>query len=174
MFSIGGISTCAIETISPIIQQVWDSPNTKSYITSLINAVPEDQREGIENALCLLMDSMWVQKLDTKSSGRTMVPHYNIYMDSSGIHINKVWVCLRNYLANCTYMSCFQGKGKIKSPPFHYGVCHSTDHPRGLCPFPNTPGWNGPSKCPVGGNMDHRNSRLNGPGTYAWPNRYLT
>ena len=66
MFSINGISTHSLDTIIPIVQEVWDSAHTKTYVTALINAVPEDKRGGVENAICLLMDSMWVEKLDTK------------------------------------------------------------------------------------------------------------
>src|ERR1700761_7998802 len=133
MFSLGGILTHKEDTIIPIVQRVWDSPETKTFITSLIEAVPTDIKPRIESAICLLMDSMWIQKLDTKRQGKTAAPHYNVYTDSSGISIDEVWIHLQNFLATRVYSSNLQGTRKIKTPPFHSGVCHSADHPRGLC-----------------------------------------
>lgn len=174
MFSIGSISTHSKLRILPIVQQVWDSKEVRDYISALINAVPGDKRGGVENAICLLMDSMWIRKLETKRTGETIAPHYNIYTDSSGISIDEVWTRLRGFLSKCTYSANFQGTGKIKIPPFHCGVCHGADHPRGLCPFPDTPGWNGPKNGP---NLDPRNRRDYRPystgGPSRRPNRFL-
>lgn len=166
MFTIGGISTHSLDTIIPIVQKVWDSATTKNYVTSLINAVPEEKRGGVENAICLLMDSMWVEKLDTKRTGETMAPSFNIYTDSGGVSIDEVWVLLRNHLSTQIYASSMQGKGRTKAAPFHCGVCHGVDHPRGLCPFPDTPGWNGPTKKhpnTEGGNQRGYRSFSSGP-----------
>ena len=174
MFSIGSISTHSVDTIFPIVQRVWDGPDTKIYITALINAVPEDKRGGVENAICLLMDSMWVEKLETKRAGETIAPHYNIYTDSSGIAIDEVWIRLRNHLSARTYSATFQGTGKIKTPPFHCGVCHSADHPRGLCPFPDIPGWNGPKKRPIMENANRRGYRPYNSGSSSRSNRFIT
>ena len=173
MFSIGNISTHSKDTVIPIVQRVWDSTEVKNYITTLINAVPEDKRAGIETAICLLMDSMWVQKLDTKRAGETIAPHYNVYTDSSGISIDEVWIRLRNFLASRPYSASYQGTGKIRVPPFHCGVCHSADHPRGLCPFPDIPGWNGPKKRPTAEFANRRGYRPYGVGDQKpRPNRF--
>ena len=173
MFSIGNISTHSKDTVIPIVQRVWDSTEVKNYITALINAVPEDKRAGIETAICLLMDSMWVQKLDTKRAGETIAPHYNVYTDSSGISIDEVWIRLRNFLASRPYSASYQGTGKIRVPPFHCGVCHSADHPRGLCPFPDIPGWNGPKKRPTAEFANRRGYRPYGVGDQKpRPNRF--
>jgi hypothetical protein len=156
MFSLGCISTHSSDRIFPIVQRVWDSPVVKNYITALINAVPEDKRGEIENAIGTLMESMWVKKIETKRTGETIAPHFNIYTDSSGIAIDEVWIRLRHFLSTKEYTANFQGTAKVKTPPFHCGICHSADHPRGLCPFPDTPGWNGPKKRP---NTDFSNRR---------------
>lgn len=174
MFSIGSISTHSELRILPIVQQVWDSKEVRDYISALINAVPGDKRGRVENTICLLMDSMWIQKLETKCTGETITPHYNIYTDSSGISIDEVWTRLRGFLSKCTYSANFQGTGKIKIPLFHCGVCHGADHLRGLCPFPDTPGWNGPKNRP---NLDPCNRRDYRPystgGPSRHPNRFL-
>ena len=166
MFSIKSFSCHARESILPIIQRAWDSPESKSFITALINAAPENKREGIETAIYLLMDSMWVQKLDIKRAGETLTPRFNVYTDSSGVSIDEVWIRLRNYLATCRYSSPMQGDGIAEASPYHCGVCHGVDHPRGLCPFPDVPGWNGPRKRPnvEGGNRRGNRGRSYGPG----------
>ena len=136
--------------ITPIVQKVWDSAPIKAFITSPVNAVPEEKRSSVETTIYLLMDSMWVEKLDPKHASKTMAPSFNIYTDSGGITMEDVWVLLWNHLAEQAYTSNMQGRGRIKVAPFHCGVCHSVNHPRGLCPFPDTPGWNGPTKrCPA-------------------------
>ena len=123
------------------------------------------KRGGVENTICLLMDSMWVEKLDTKRAGETMAPSFNIYTDSGGISIDEVWVRLRNHLTAQTYRSSMQGSGKTKAAPFHCGICHGVDHPRGLCPFPDIPGWNGPPRRrPQQDGATQRGFRSSGPG----------
>ncbi|KAH9024737.1 hypothetical protein EDB85DRAFT_2150271 [Lactarius pseudohatsudake] len=97
LFSIRGFSTHLESTITTIIQQVWDCNDTKMYITSLINAVPEDKRGVTEAALGLFFDSMWVKRLDIRRAGNTLVPRFNIYADSSAIPIDGVWIRLQAY-----------------------------------------------------------------------------
>ncbi|KAH9028197.1 hypothetical protein EDB85DRAFT_2148055 [Lactarius pseudohatsudake] len=164
LFSIRGFSTHLESTVTTIIQQVWDCNNTKMYTTSLINAVPEDKRGVTEAALGLFFDSMWVKRLDIRRAGDTLVPRFNIYADSSAIPIDEVWIRLREYLVTCEYHAHMQGYGITDASPYHCGVCHGADHPRGLCPFPDTPGWNGPSKRPNTENAGRRSSRTFGTG----------
>ncbi|KAH9014104.1 hypothetical protein EDB85DRAFT_1899346 [Lactarius pseudohatsudake] len=66
--------------------------------------------------------------------------------DSSAIPIDEVWIRLREYLVTREYHAHMQGYGITDASPYHCGVCHGADHPRGLCPFPDTPGWNWPLK----------------------------
>ena len=108
-----------------------------------------------------------------QTGGRDYCLHYNIYVDSSGISTGKVWICLRNYLANCTYSANFHGTRKIETPPFHCRICHSTDHPRGLCPFPDIPGWHGSRKCPLIESTIHRGSKSFGAGPKPCSNKFL-
>jgi hypothetical protein len=173
LFSIRGFTTHAVETIIPIIQQVWDDNETRDFISLLTQATPEEMRGEIETAICLFLDSMWIQRLDTKRAGETLIPRFNVYADSSGISLDEVWVRLRQFLTARTYHSTMQGRGIFEASPYHCGVCHGVDHPRGLCPLPDTPGWNGPPKRPFMDGARRRNNRLPGPGQRALSHRFI-
>ena len=88
---------------------------------------------------------MRVKLLPIKESGNIFAPRFNIYANGSLILQEAVWKRLRNYLAGRVYTSLLLDTGTTEVAPYLCGICHSVDHPRGLCPFPNIEGWNGPS-----------------------------
>ena len=94
--------------------------------------------------------------LNTKETGNTLTPHFNVYTDSSKISLDEVWSRIRSHYTNQTYSSPMLGKGTVEQTPFRCTLCHGVDHPQGLCPCPNTPDWNGLTR---DGNGECRNSR---------------
>jgi hypothetical protein len=66
---------------------------------------------------------------------------------------------LRDFLASRNYETLVLGRGWTRNLPLDCGFCHSADHPMGLCPFPDVPGWNGPGSKHI--NPVNSNTNLN-------------
>jgi hypothetical protein len=144
LFTIKGFSTLVIEEILEMVHTVWQSEEIHVLSDTITEVFPEDDRAAAKTSIRAFINSVRITHLDIKSSGNTLQPHFNVYASGNKIENDDVWMYLRNYLASCTYGSPLHGEGTTKLTPFHCAVCHGVDHPRGLCPFPATPGWNGP------------------------------
>lgn len=159
MFSIKSLGMIAIKDIFPIVKGVWDSKDTKSHIDSLLNDVPQGLRAQTSRDCELLITSMYLMCLDTKGVGNTLDAHFNVYANCNAFQHDKMWSRLRTYLLKRDYISPIQGLAKIEKIPFHCLCCHSIDHSRGLCPFPNLPAWNSPKR----ENVNSQQRRNGGP-----------
>ena len=82
----------------------------------------------------------------TKKPPPVLKPRFYIYADSSHIKDFQIWAEIRHFLANRSYQNSLLGRGKILLIPHNCGICHGADHPRGMCPFPELPGWQGPKR----------------------------
>ena len=98
-------------------------------------------------AIHSFLRSIWIECLDTKDSGDSSNLRYNIYANGTFIPKDDLWMKLCHYLASCPYFLYLQGKGTTEIALYNCGICHSVDHPRGLCPFPKIEGWNGLLSC---------------------------
>jgi hypothetical protein len=87
---------------------------------------------------------MSITMLGTRQKGNILAPTFRVY--ASGVTINEenIWCQLRSYLASRDYVIPFEDPGTIVIPSLECSICHGSDHPRGLCPFPGIQGWNGP------------------------------
>ncbi|KAL6299922.1 hypothetical protein BKA93DRAFT_753069 [Sparassis latifolia] len=109
--------------------------------------------------------------LDIKRRGSNLTPVVNIYCEPP-MDILPIWIVWRNYIYNLKFETSLLGTG-TGTQNWYCTICHAFDHPRGLCPFPDILGWNGPL---------HRNSQeddatgppnepvagpSDGPGTHA-------
>ena len=159
LFTIKGWKTITLKNIFPVIKQVWESEQARDFVRSLVYAVPPAQRSSVEKEVDTLLASLNIIHLDTKEMGNTLTPRFNVYADSSKLSLDEVWSRLRAHYANCTYASTTLGKGLVEQTPFRCTLCHGVDHPRGLCPFPDTPEWNGPTR---DGDRERRNMRARG------------
>ncbi|KAH9048699.1 hypothetical protein EDB84DRAFT_1556684 [Lactarius hengduanensis] len=148
MFSISGLGTISVKAVHPIVKQVWESEATRTFIQSLADQVPEEEKAQTRAELDQLMKSLSITRLDTKEAGNVLKPRFNVYADSSNISYDILWSRLRTYLRNKPYTSSMDTRGTTDKPNFVCSNCHGVDHPRGLCPFPGLAGWNGPTKTP--------------------------
>ena len=110
----------------------------------IITKILENEREQAIVNIHNFLRSVWIERLDTKDSGDSANPRYNVYANGAIIHKDDLWMNLRRYLADRSYLLYLQGKGTTEISPYTCGICHGMDHPRGLCPFPKIEGWNGP------------------------------
>lgn len=146
LFTIKGFTTTAMKPVFDMVRSVWDNQETKDCADSLLNNVPADDRTMVNNDIEQLLASMNIHRLDIKVTGNTLLPHFNVYAECSNFTDDKIWTCLRAHLLAATYTSSIQGRATTEKAPFRCSCCHGVDHPRGLCPYPSLPGWNGPKR----------------------------
>jgi len=89
---------------------------------------------------------MSVKMLETRTKGGILAPTFQVYAIGGIINEDNTWCQLRSYLASRDYIIPFEDPGINALPITDCSLCHGADHPRGLCPFPLTNGWNGPSR----------------------------
>jgi hypothetical protein len=118
----------------------------KKFVCFLMQDVLPDKREAEAQNLRHFVDSMTVTRLDIKEKKNVLAPIFNVYANTQFLRNHLVWIQVRTFLANRTYATNMQGRATVRIAPFNCSLCHSTDHPRGLCPFPEVPGWHGPSR----------------------------
>ncbi|KAF7795092.1 hypothetical protein EIP86_006237 [Pleurotus ostreatoroseus] len=92
-----------------------------------------------------IMKSLRVSRLDCKKPGAIPEPEFYIYADLPVLdHIP--FQRIQGFLCRANWVDPFAGEGGCARPkPHDCNLCHGADHPRGLCPLPNTPGWRGPT-----------------------------
>ncbi|KAH9054138.1 hypothetical protein EDB87DRAFT_1568627 [Lactarius vividus] len=146
IFSIKGFSTLIDTGIWDIVERVWSDDQTHAFIATLTGTLPDDVRQEAYRSAHAFLASLHISRLDVRDAGDTLVPRFNVYGIGSTIQNDDVWVGLRDYLATRTYSSPMLGRGFVDPRPYHCGICHGIDHPRGLCPFPVIEGWNGPKR----------------------------
>ncbi|KAH9171018.1 hypothetical protein EDB89DRAFT_1852863, partial [Lactarius sanguifluus] len=146
LFSIKGFSTLTDEGIWTLVRQVWSDNDTLTFIENLTNGMPDDVIRDAYMSARAFLGSLHIFRLDVKDAGNTLTPRFNIYGLGRYIQNDDLWTGLRDYLASRTYESPMHGQGFVDPKPYHCGICHGIDHPRGLCPFPTIKGWNGPKR----------------------------
>ncbi|KAG1761436.1 hypothetical protein EDD22DRAFT_847749 [Suillus occidentalis] len=141
LFCLHGFSTTDNATIRSAVYEVWTEDVTRWDICDILSEgdIPEDK---VHTASWDFIKSLWIERLDFKVSGGILLPRYNVFAVSP-TNIPAIWTKLRAYLHSLTYPSELEGTGTaVNFMPCP--LCHSIAHPRGLCPFPNIPLWNGP------------------------------
>ena len=148
LFSITGFSTQVMQTVTTIVQNVWNDPAVRNSISDILLTIPFDERAETQQDILNFLAALNVHYLDMKDTGGTLKPVFNVYSKGNLIKNDNTWTLLHDTLATCDYRSSMQRSGKTHINLHHCGICHSVDHLRGLCTFPDIKGWNGPRKCP--------------------------
>jgi hypothetical protein len=135
------------DLVAEMVSEVWKAEKTQNLLQKL--EVPMDEEQNppqphIEN----FTKSMWVEFVDMRGKRNTLLPHFNVFADSSLIPNKDLWCQTRLLLARRPYTAIRLGRGTVAIALFNCGICHGATHPRGLCPFPEIPGWNGPARHP--------------------------
>ena len=175
LFTIRDFTTTAMRDVFDMVKGVWDSQNTKKFTSELLLDTPPTERGKVSLEIDNLLASMSILRLDIKETGSTLHPRFNVYADSTTFSSDKVWTKLRAYLFAAAYVSAIQGRATLEKIPFRCSCCHGVDHPRGLCPFPNLQGWNGPKREQNPGEpFQRRNGGPTYPERRAQRQRFLT
>lgn len=123
--------------------EIWEDLVTTTLIRMLANnALTQEEKLEWYSQMIDFLESATVKLLNIRSQGGRENLHYNVYANGDIIDDDITWLQLRKYLWNRSYKTMVIGTGKALQNNFICGLCHGHDHPRGLCPFPQLPGWN--------------------------------
>ncbi|KAI9509006.1 hypothetical protein F5148DRAFT_1283422 [Russula earlei] len=109
LFPIKGFTMLITDNISQIVKEVWSDPKMEEFILTATGNLLETKKLATETSICQVINSMRVSHLDTKTSGNTLLPHFNVYADGCLITNDGLWLSLRDFLANRPYSSPMQG-----------------------------------------------------------------
>ena len=150
LFTLKGFCTPKTADVMNSIAETWGDTVTTALIRTLANNAPSQEEKQVWNSqMNNFLKSVSVRHLDIRSQGGRENPHFNVYARGDLIEDDETWLQLRRYLRNRTYKTMVVGTGKALQEDFVCGLCHGHDHPRGLCPFPHVPGWNGGGRFPI-------------------------
>ncbi|KAG1871776.1 hypothetical protein DFJ58DRAFT_762353, partial [Suillus subalutaceus] len=135
LFCLSGFTTLDADA-------VWSQDEIRHQIEDCLSkcGLPDD--ELIYKAARDFIESARAELLHFKITGGLSVPRFNIFA-TSPTNDAKTWTNLRSLLHALKYPTGLDGCGST-TPLFPCQICHSLTHPRGLCPFPLVPLWNGP------------------------------
>ena len=163
LFSITGLSTLATDNVRDMVLNTWQKREILLAVQDVIKAPNNQNPPTTTDALGSFLNSVELKRLDIKEKKGALAPEFNVYADARYIQNSNVWDDLRNILASQEYHSTIVGQGSVRPRPFNCKVCHGVDHPSGLCPFPNIPGWKGPDGTESDKNRNGRNEGNRGP-----------
>lgn len=144
LFGITDITTESTTEVKNVVRKVWNSQTTTNFLESMTDTLPDENKTETRLNLDNFSKSMRVEKMDTRKLGGAATPAFNVLADGKLINNDGLWCSLRNFLAIQPYALQFQDPSPAGMDLHRCSICHGIDHPRGLCPFPHVPGWNGP------------------------------
>ena len=133
LFSICGLTTKSIDEVRDTVLQVWKGQAAQDFILSLRQTTPDPLLQQASATLQNVTKSLEITMLDTKNLGGASAPSFNIYIQAHLIPDDGLWCRLCNFFASQEYALPFQQPGHAGANFFHCTICHSIDHPRGLC-----------------------------------------
>ena len=160
LFAIMGFTTLNLADATVMVKKVWKDEKTQDLLQKLTIPMDVGQNTPQPN-LRAFTDSMYIKLLDIRGDKNALRPHYNIHADNSLIPNPDLWCQVRALLARRSYFAISLGRGVTRFTAFKCTICHGADHPRGLCPFTEVPGWKGPTRRPA--NQRPRGGSSRGP-----------
>ncbi|KAF8834732.1 hypothetical protein BDN67DRAFT_985112 [Paxillus ammoniavirescens] len=146
LLHLSGFTTADEATVKEAVQCTWDNCETRDIIITIIQTWDEifnpiQFLPHLKEAIIDFITSVHVERIDCKALGGASTPHFNIFAQSPTSD-PMAWTEMHTHLLSIHYPSILNGVGllvKLNS----CSICHSVAHPRGLCPFPSIPAWNG-------------------------------
>jgi hypothetical protein len=79
MFTIKGFTEYANKSMQEMVEKVWLNKDITSGTADLINDIPENECASTLPAIHSFLRSVWIERLNTKDSGDSANPRYNVY-----------------------------------------------------------------------------------------------
>ncbi|KAG1875470.1 hypothetical protein DFJ58DRAFT_836095 [Suillus subalutaceus] len=147
LFCLSGFTTSNTDVVRKAVVDVWAHNNNRHHIDNTFSmcgfpncSFPDE--ELVYKATREFIISVCIELLNFKITGGLSIPRFNI-LASSPTNDAKTWTDLCGFLHLLEYPTGLDGCG-IAAALYPCQICHSLTHPRGLCPFPQVPLWNGP------------------------------
>ncbi|KAH7915102.1 hypothetical protein BJ138DRAFT_1098109 [Hygrophoropsis aurantiaca] len=141
-FALQGFTSDSVEDVQRIIFEAWARDETRAKLVEIL-AETDMTYQQIFPAVTAFVESVEAKLIEWKIQGGTPLPRYNVFA-TSPTTCPSAWTKIRTYLRSLTYSAPLEGTGYATAfVPCQ--ICNSVDHPRGLCPFPLIPNWNGPA-----------------------------
>jgi hypothetical protein len=152
-----------IATIRSLVQQGFSGPEIAPIIAEIsaegdLRHLPEEER------ITKILDTLRVQMVNICAPGGSLHPIANLYINCS-FDNDEGWTRL---VAKLEYCNSLIGTG-VYHPGWTCTICHGVDHPSGLCPFPQLPGWL--NAIPIRPILDYRNQLMRNSDTPAGKQR---
>ncbi|KAI0053709.1 hypothetical protein FA95DRAFT_1600844 [Auriscalpium vulgare] len=165
LFPLGGFTTTSVTKVAAIVADKWISQESCDGLGKIIQDNANKPVPLTDEHVRRFIQSLHVKRVDTKGPGGILIPRFIILIDPNTIPDDDFWYILRDHFLSLTYQSPMEGTGTLQQPLYCH-ICHGCDHPRGLCPFPNVPGWKGPEHDTPnrGNNSNNSNGRARGRG----------
>ena len=167
LFTIKGFSLNIEDHVHQLVNGIWHDIDTNTFVQNLVNAAPEQDRTTLTTAFRSFRNSLSVTCLNIKERGGALTPRFNVYAKGAAIPLHTTWLETRRFLADRIYFTPLIGRGTVTLHPYTCGICHGVEHPRGLCPFPDIAGWNGPGRDQNKENRGGRNGGQYGQTRYS-------
>lgn len=148
-FSLGDTE----QDIAVVVKAVQSNLEANPHIATFVNShTPNANATTVPRAYA----SIRVTTLQIQDSNFTQHTGWNVYCDDPppmSIDSYFQWTALirdlsfptEDFGSGCMRTLVQKDRGTTIDRQFHCGACKSTDHPVGLCPFPNLEGWLGPT-----------------------------
>ena len=134
-------------TVINSVKTAWLQSPAKEQMVDIILSIDKSFSGAgaylrAQNMILNMVNSILVEFLDFRTSGGGPSPRWNIYVMPPTTHI-LTWSKVQAHAFQMSHPCILNGTGTT-CRLFSCSICHSFDHPHSLCPFPNTPAWNGP------------------------------
>ena len=140
------------------IEGTWRDPETRERLTATLQKFDKEftgeDLSTAKSAIETMIDTLTVEFIDFKDPGGIPSPRFNVFARSPTSDM-LAFTNIRILLYSLSYVSLLCGVGRpVKL--LSCQICHSFNHPRGLCLFPHIQGWNGPTHEPERRTMTNR------------------
>lgn len=122
--------------------------NEEEVRTYIANDIADDGRWSHvdeDTVFNHLVRSIHVHVIPYQVRGGASEPLALVYIESPTADSNE-WEAFRAFIMNLVYGDDLTGHPTPFTGTMWCSICHSHDHPTGLCDLPAVPGWNGPTQ----------------------------
>lgn len=140
--TLAGFSTTNPSIIAHIVKTHIAADNTGDIIAHLAVKQRNLKHLTLAQARDRVLDTIEVVVWHKKNPKGINIPLANIHMHSPTSDIAQ-WRIVRDNIIKHKFTHNVHGTG-ISQTPHRCTGCRGVGHPRGLCPFPLIPRWNGP------------------------------
>ncbi|KAI0047108.1 hypothetical protein FA95DRAFT_1606372 [Auriscalpium vulgare] len=157
---IAGFDVAATaEAILATVLRTLSQPAVLSFLRGLPDKTKHSPVPCTPDHFLPLLESITVEEIPKRARGNIPAHRYAVISTKSTLVDVDHWHLITQFLASLNYESHAFGTGRA-IPTGHCSLCNGVEHPRGLCPFPLVPGWNGGGRAGIfPANKPHRRGR---------------